>query len=166
MGAPRYSQQDKDRALQALMASAVEQGGEWVPNFRRLTKEPDMPSFGTLRRWWAARDVTQDGSLRLPLQRAREQVAHEGALDWYRAQVESCRNVVTYILDPEHRIGDERLRADHMARALKDVWPVIKDIQGALDGKQSRDHAAKVARLRQRVKRVGLSTPATTKAAK
>ena len=164
----RYSPEDKARAIEAMRASAELVEGEMMPRFRAVAKVAGMPSHQTLLRWWDARDRADDGPARTTLQRAREEAAAEGAKSWLRAQHERCRDVAEYILDPMHRTGgpDERIPPHQMARALKDLLPVLADLDKALNGSTERGRQARIAYLHRAAKRVRLTEKRKARAKK
>lgn len=176
-GRAKYTQEQRDAALAALMASAVEQpGGGWAPMFRDVMRSMSIPK-STLQRWWKGRDVGQDGPLRASCTRARSEVRQEGAEDWIRSQVDRVKAVVWYITDPIHYktelevvpFSDGQLlqvqgtRPDHAARAMKLTVEVLKDMDGLLsDDNGAATPERRMSRLRQAATQVGLSKKGKT----
>lgn len=81
MGRKKYSQDDKDHAMGALMASAVLVDGEWVPDCSATERSTGI-SNTTLKRWWDARDRGNDGRLREIATRGTAASAEHGARSW------------------------------------------------------------------------------------
>lgn len=112
MGGRRYTQEDRDRALGALMGSATLEDGEWKPEFQPTAKAIGVPR-DTLRRWWRTRDRADDAQLRASRARAREEAQVEGAVvcladrvRWLQAKADALAN------------QEWELDADRAARAL------------------------------------------------
>ena len=137
---PRYTQQDKDRALGALMASALLEDGEWVPNFNGVAASLEMPRT-TLRRWWSGRDRSGDGQLRSGVARARSAIIEDGAREHIEEHIKKgIQRCVQYVADPIHydsstyndESGREHVRGarlDHAARALETLLKTAAHIE-------------------------------------
>ena len=172
MAGAHHNQESIDRALAALMASAVEDSdGSWSPQFSKVSRDMKRPQT-TLRRWWRARDRRHDGELRRGCTRARTEVRQEGAEDWLRVQVGRVKDVVVYITNPLHystelvevpfsegkKFTVEGTRPDHAARAMKLTVEVLKDLDGLLESEGGAGSPEKrMASLRKAAAQVGLT---------
>jgi len=169
-GRVKYTQEQRDTALAALMASAVEgDGGVWKPQFRVVGRQQKLGDR-TLRRWWKERDVSQDDALRRANTRARSEVRKDGAKDWLESQVSRVQNVVTYITDPQHYSRElvevpfsdgklvrlEGTRPDHAARAMKLTVEVLKDLDGLMAHQSASTPDRKLASLKEAARKVGI----------
>jgi hypothetical protein len=166
-GRTKYTQKKRDKALGALMASAVEQDdGSWVPQYRKVGRALSIDDR-TLRRWWKRRDVTQDAALRRSSGHARAAVREEGAKTWVEAQVEALKAGVAWVLSPERRAPQERTdhegreytiepKPDAIARSLKDAMVVIEKVDKLTSGNSNSTPATRLAGLRRSATKVGL----------
>lgn len=100
MAGRRYTQEEKDHALGALMASAVLTDGEWVANVRAVESSLGVPRT-TLKRWWDGRDKSRDGPLRASVTRAADELQADGAKDWLRTQYAKAADILAMVLDRE-----------------------------------------------------------------
>ena len=154
-GRAKYSQQSKDAALGALMSSASQgQDGAWLPQYRSVSAALRI-SEKTLRRWWRAREVVDDAALRRSSTRARSEVRAEGAKSWIEDRVEDLRQGVEWVLSPDRRAEVDR--PDQMARALKDIAAVVKEVQALTGTDDVTDPAARMRELRAAAAQVGLT---------
>lgn len=154
-GRAKYSQQSKDAALGALMSSASQgQDGAWLPQYRSVSAALRI-SEKTLRRWWRAREVVDDAALRRSSTRARSEVRAEGAKSWIEDRVEDLRQGVEWVLNPDRRAEVDR--PDQMARALKDIAAVVKEVQALTGTDDVTDPAARMRELRAAAAQVGLT---------
>jgi len=154
-GRAKYSQQSKDAALGALMSSASQgQDGAWLPQYRSVSAALRI-SEKTLRRWWRAREVVDDAALRRSSTRARSEVRAEGAKTWIEDRVEDLRQGVEWVLSPDRRAEVDR--PDQMARALKDIAAVVKEVQALTGSDDVTDPAARMRELRAAAAQVGLT---------
>lgn len=155
----RYSPEDRIRALEALRASAEVVDGVLTPRFRAVAKAEGMPHHDTLRKWWRERDREDDATILVTVQRARESEVGKGVEQWLQHQYESCRDVVEYCLDPMHRVGgpEQRIPPHQMARALKDLLPLLKEINGVLNGEGTRTGGRRLYNLRRTAQRVRIT---------
>jgi len=154
-GRAKYSQQSKDAALGALMSSASQgQDGAWLPQYRSVSAALRI-SEKTLRRWWRAREVVDDAALRRSSTRARSEVRAEGAKSWIEDRVEDLRQGVEWVLSPDRRAEVDR--PDQMARALKDIAAVVKEVQALTGTDDVADPAARMRELRAAAEQVGLT---------
>jgi hypothetical protein len=154
-GRAKYSQQSKDAALGALMSSASQgQDGAWLPQYRSVSAALRI-SEKTLRRWWRAREVVDDAALRRSSTRARSEVRAEGAKSWIEDRVEDLRQGVEWVLSPDRRAEVDR--PDQMARALKDIAAVVREVQALTGTDDVTDPAARMRELRAAAAQVGLT---------
>ena len=154
-GRAKYSQQSKDAALGALMSSASQgQDGAWLPQYRSVSAALRI-SEKTLRRWWRAREVVDDAALRRSSTRARSEVRAEGARTWIEDRVEDLRQGVEWVLSPDRRAEVDR--ADQMARALKDIAAVVREVQSLTGTDDVTDPAGRMRDLRAAAAQVGLT---------
>jgi len=154
-GRAKYSQQSKDAALGALMSSASQgQDGAWLPQYRSVSAALRI-SEKTLRRWWRAREVVDDAALRRSSTRARSEVRAEGAKTWIEDRVEDLRQGVEWVLSPDRRAEVDR--PDQMARALKDIAAVVKEVKALTGSDDVTDPAARMRELRAAAAQVGLT---------
>jgi transposase-like protein len=151
MGAPPYTEDQKQAALGALMASAVLVQGEWVPNFDAVAREVGI-SHQTLRRWWRERDVAGDVGLRGAVSRGAAAVQQEGAADWYRAKLEGGRALVDHLLAPETYKG---LDGDKAARLFHLTMQGLRDLGAQLEGSGTTKGGGKMERLQRLQKKWG-----------
>lgn len=165
---PSYTAEEKARALGALRASAEVVDGEMAPRFHAVSKMEGMPSYTTLRKWWSERDREGDLQFLEELQRERESDVAKGADAWRREQLDKCRDVVEYILDPMHRTGGpgERVAPHHMAIALKHLLPTLSELDRALNGSQSRSNAQRINQLKIVARRVRITEKRKARAQK
>ena len=127
-GRAKYSQQSKDAALGALMSSASQgQDGAWLPQYRSVSAALRI-SEKTLRRWWRAR---------------------------IEDRVEDLRQGVEWVLSPDRRAEVDR--PDQMARALKDIAAVVKEVRALTGTDDVTDPAARMRELRAAAAQVGLT---------
>ena len=126
----RYTEAEKQRALSALLASAVIRDGETVPNYAQVCTTLGI-SRKTLMRWWASEQPQQNAQLCTVVEREREDARVEGAAI-IRTMMRAIERQVQYIADPAHydstiHIDDHGrryktgARLDHAARALEVV---------------------------------------------
>lgn len=164
----RYTQDDRDKALGALMASATLVGVEWVPNFRAVARVLKV-SARTLERWWESRDQKADAALRRAVTREREALVEEGAGDFLEAMVEGYQRIARYIINPIHyrttlvRLpGTGRLvrvkgvRPDQAAKALQITAGLHKDLKSLLSGEQGEERKDPLAHARAAAERTRL----------
>jgi hypothetical protein len=170
MGAPRYSEEKKQEALGALMASAVLVSGEWAPNFRAVAAESGL-SHVTLQRWWKERDKSKDGPLRTSVARACEDAQQDGARGWVESCLAAVQEGVTWILSPSHRTTVTRyswdgeksweeyaVKPDALARAYRDSVAIVGDVQRLTTGQGGdggKSRAARLERMQGALKRTG-----------
>lgn len=139
-GRRKYTEEDKDKALGFLMASAVLEDGEWIPAFRSVAGTSGI-SKTTLIRWWSGRDRSRDGTLRSGVTRAREALIEEGAREHIEEHIKKgIQRCVQYVADPIHydsstysdESGREHVRGarlDHAARALETLLKTAAHIE-------------------------------------
>ncbi len=132
MSGLRSNQERRDRALGALAASAVEVGGELVPNFLATSRTLGV-SRPTLQKWWKARDRAKDAQLRASVTRAREEVAQEGAEAFLGELSQGIRRIAQYLIDAKH-YGDGGVRVDHAAKTLAILLDSEERLRAVLTG--------------------------------
>lgn len=174
MPGPRYTQEHQDRALGALMASAVEVGGQRIPNFRAVERQMGI-SARTLERWWEKRNVSGDAELCRAVSRARGEVAEEGAGDFLREMTAGIIELARFVLHPHHRSTelvavpgregrDEVVRVvqlrgapiHHAAKALQIVVGLQDDLRHLLQGEAEGEKSDPLAAARAAAARTGL----------
>lgn len=178
----KYDNIQRSKAIAALEESCRVVKGELKPHFREVERLRGMPGKTTLRRWW--RDHQEDEEKRRKNQQNRgasgsgasqnrphlsaryeereRAAALEGVRLWHEEQIRQVRAAVAWILSPQHREGDNPIRPDQMARALRDIGPVLQLVGPSSDPAEGRQtHSARIARVKAAAARVGLST--TTK---
>lgn len=154
-GRAKYSQDDRDAACAALMASSMERpDGSRAPRYRNVSASLRIPE-STLRTWWKARRLDDDCALLRSSTRARSEVRAEGARTWIEDRVEDLRQGVEWVLSPDRRAEVDR--PDQMARALKDIAAVVKEVQALTGTDDVTDPAARMRELRAAAAQVGLT---------
>lgn len=152
------------KALALLKRSARPVNGVMTPQFTKVSRRPGMPTKSTLRRWWdqyGGADSQPES-----LARAREnqaiKAAEEGIREWHAYQIGQIRDAIGWILSPEHRAGEDAIRPDQLARALRDVAPVIEQILSTGNKEQEenrKSHTSRINRLKKAARRVGIVDP-------
>lgn len=96
-----YNQDERDYWMGQLMASAVNVGGQWVPNFHAVAvvAGKDGPHRKSLQRWWDERNPAGDAQLRAASTRGLEEQAAKGGADWFQNAYERLRRVVDIVID-------------------------------------------------------------------
>jgi hypothetical protein len=82
-------------------------------------------------------------------------VRAEGAKSWIEDRVEDLRQGVEWVLSPDRRAEVDR--PDQMARALKDIAAVVKEVQALTGTDDVADPAARMQELRAAAAQVGLT---------
>lgn len=151
MAGRHHSQEDRDRALGALMASAVLRGDVWQPNYKQTARlmassgDPLVVGEATLRRWWGQRNMARDDALRRSVTTARDTLNEQGATDWLTLMYGRCQAaldvVMTEVETEYHEIDREgkklqpKFLGDRKARAIQTVMDVAPAIEDRLNGK-------------------------------
>jgi transposase-like protein len=126
----RYTEADKQKALAALLASAVERDGETVPNYAQVCTATGV-SRKTLMRWWDDHQPQTNAQLCTVVEREREVARADGAAIIH-TMLSAIERQVAYIADPSHydttihvdehgRRQRTGARLDHAARAFEVV---------------------------------------------
>ena len=152
------------RALALLKRSARPVNGVMCPQFTKVSRRPGMTTKSTLRRWWDRYGGADSQPQTLARNRERQGVkaAEEGIREWHAYQIGQIRDAIGWILSPEHRGGDDAIRPDQLARALRDVAPVIEQIlsTGSKEQEENRkSHTSRINRLQKAARRVGIVDP-------
>ena len=154
-GRSRYSQQDKDRALAALMASAAQRGdGTLMPQFRPVGRSLGIGQK-SLRRWWGERDRTLDAALCRAKTHARIASRANGAETWIEDCVGRIKEGVSWVVAEERRTDDAR--PDQIARALKDIVFVVKQVDDLTKTDTTASPEGRMDSLRKAAAQVGLT---------
>jgi hypothetical protein len=98
MGAPRYSAEERLKAMGALWGSAREVDGVWKPNYRATAKVTKV-SEGTLRLWWKSRDITQDYAFMQAAGLAAERAMELGSAQWFDSMRRKLKDRLQWIVD-------------------------------------------------------------------
>ena len=152
MNGRRHSAEKRAEAMGALMASAVLQDGELVPNYAQVSPTVGV-SRKVLRKWWTTRDKTKDAHLRPAVRRAREIAVQRGAL----ATVEDLRRVLE--LDIHHlsqASNWEDVQVHQAARALESIARSHERLVAILSDPEEDKSTSTMDRAREAVKRTGL----------
>lgn len=125
---------------------------------------PGMPAKSTLQRWWAQEGQGPEQAEMLARAREHQAVkaAEEGIREWHAYQIGQIRDAIGWILSPEHRAGEDAIRPDQLARALRDVAPVIESILSTGNKEQEenrKSHTSRINRLKKAARRVGIVDP-------
>ncbi len=152
------------RAIALLRESMRPHHGVMTPRFSEVAKLPDMPTKRTLRRWWQTYDGDKNSPQALARARADQAVraTAEGIQEWHTYQIDQIRDAIAWILSPEHRAGEDAIRPDQLARALRDVAPVIESILSTGNKEQEenrKSHTSRINRLKKAAQRVGIVDP-------
>ncbi len=126
----RYTEAEKQRALSALLATAVIRDGETVPNYAQVSAHLGI-SRKTLARWFTEREPERSALVCAAVEQERADARAEGA-GIIRTMMQAIERQVAYIADPAHydstvHIDDSGrryktgARLDHAARALEVV---------------------------------------------
>ena len=169
--ARRYTQEQRDEALGALMASATLDEGVWQPQYRPVESVTNI-SRTTLMRFWRERDVTQDVTLRASVARGRDECNDAGASDWMTDQYKLVKCKVNGLLSRKWtrafvvsdgaggtEVATEDLEADKAARAIHLTIESLGKLNTALgktEPKSADTDDTRAQRLAARVKAAGL----------
>lgn len=169
-----YTAEDRARAIAALQESTRMIKGRPVPQYEAVSRMDGMPTKATLIKWWRWYLAEREGNtpterfhMRDPSEemRAREAAVIQGVQDWHEAQLSKVREAISWILSPQHREGDDHIRPDQMARALRDLSSVLEIVapKQPEEDVSRKAHSSRIHRLRVAAQRVGLSEGESTK---
>lgn len=164
-----YTPEQRARAISALRQSTRMIKGRPVPQFEAVSKMPNMPTKTTLIKWWRWYMAEKEG--REKSERFREEIAPSpeyeskeaamiaGVQDWHETQLSKVREAISWILSPQHREGEDHIRPDQMARALRDLSSVLEIVapKQPEEDVSRKAHSSRIHRLRVAARRVGLS---------
>tara|TARA_R100001086_G_scaffold213972_1_gene129968 strand:- start:59 stop:544 length:486 start_codon:yes stop_codon:yes gene_type:complete len=152
MNGRRHSAEKRAEAMGALMASAVLQDGELVPNYAQVS-----PSVGVsrkvLRKWWTGRDKTKDAHLRPPVTRAREVARQRGAQASVDQLLYAAELAISHLSQPETW---RDVPVHQAARALESIARSHERIVAILSDPEEDKSTSTMDRAREAVKRTGL----------
>lgn len=163
-----YTPEQRSRAIAALRESTRMIKGRPVPQYEAVSRMPDMPTKATLIKWWRWYMAEKEGTatterfhIRDPSEemQARQEAVIQGVQDWHETQLSKVREAISWILSPQHREGEDHIRPDQMARALRDLSSVLEIVapKQPEEDVSRKAHSSRIHRLRVAAKRVGLS---------
>jgi len=171
-----YTPEQRARAIAALRQSTRQIKGKPVPQYEAVSKMPNMPTKATLIKWWRwyceEKEDGDESSQRFreeinpsPEYESKEAAMIQGVQDWHEAQLSKVREAISWILSPQHREGDDHIRPDQMARALRDLSSVLEIVapKQPEEDVSRKAHSSRIHRLRVAAQRVGLSEGESTK---
>jgi hypothetical protein len=158
----RYKATTKADALSRMWVTAVREESEWVPNFQSVERNMstdehvESPNRNTLRRWWKARDRSQDEQNRAVQTQHRSQVAERGAVKQAEGMLEVLMGRLSDMVDDKEgwedadmNMKDRTQAAMNMLRALGFARPLL----ASADDAKPESGKAKAARFAEAAQR-------------